>query len=58
MGRPFKVVWGDFPGALVAEIKDPEVRRIAERWPVGGIDQLRNVLWAARDRRQVLALFD
>ncbi len=57
-GRPFKVVWGDFPGALVAEIKDPEVRRIAERWPVGGIDEIRNVLWAARDRRQLLALFD
>ncbi|TCO32600.1 uncharacterized protein DUF4037 [Kribbella steppae] len=56
--RPFKVVWGDFPGALVADIKDPEVRRIAERWPVGGIDQIRNVLWAARDRRQLIALFD
>ena len=57
-GRPFKVVWGDFPGALVAGIKDPEVQRIAERWPVGGIDEIRNVLWAARDRRQLLALFD
>ncbi|MFI6674755.1 DUF4037 domain-containing protein [Kribbella sp. NPDC050470] len=56
--RPFKVVWGDFPGALLAEIKDPEVRRIAERWPVGGIDRIRNVLWAARDRRRVVALFD
>ncbi|MEI8409976.1 MULTISPECIES: DUF4037 domain-containing protein [unclassified Kribbella] len=56
--RPFKVVWGDFPGALVAEIKDPEVRRIADHWPIGGIDQIRNVLWAARDRRQVVALFD
>jgi hypothetical protein len=56
--RPFKVLWGDFPGALAAEIKDPEVRRIAERWPVGGIDQIRNVLWAARDRRRLIALFD
>lgn len=56
--RPFKVVWGDFPGTLLAEIKDPEVRRIAERWPVGGIDRIRDVLWAARDRRRVVALFD
>jgi hypothetical protein len=56
--RPFKVLWGDFPGALLAEIKDPEVRRIAERWPVGKIDEIRNVLWSARDRRQLLALFD
>ncbi len=56
--RPFKVLWGDFPGALLAEIKDPEVRRIAERWPVGKIDEIRNVLWSARDRRRVLALFD
>ncbi|TDD26061.1 DUF4037 domain-containing protein [Kribbella turkmenica] len=54
--RPFKVVWGDFPGALLAAIRDPEVRRIAERWPVGTIDEIRNVLWAARDRRQLLTL--
>lgn len=57
-GRPFKVVWGDFPGALVAQINDPEVRRIAERWPVGGIDRIRDVLWAPRDRRQAITLFD
>jgi hypothetical protein len=57
-GRPFKVVWGDFPGALAAQIQDPVVQRIAERWPIGGIDQIRNVLWAARDRRQLIALFD
>ena len=56
--RPFKVLWGDFPGALAAEIKDPEVRRIAERWPVGGIERVRDVLWAARDRRRLIALFD
>ena len=30
----------------------------AERWPVGKIDEIRNVLWSARDRRRVLALFD
>ncbi|MFG1819874.1 DUF4037 domain-containing protein [Kribbella sp. NPDC049174] len=56
--RPFKVLWGDFPGALTAEIKDPEVRRIAERWPVGGIERLRDALWKARDRRRLIALFD
>ncbi|WP_433159091.1 DUF4037 domain-containing protein [Kribbella sp. CA-247076] len=56
-GRPFKVVWGDFPGALLAAIKDPGVRRIADRWPVGTVDELRNVLWLARDRRQLLVLF-
>ena len=27
-GRPFKVRFGDFPGALAAQIEDPEVRRI------------------------------
>jgi hypothetical protein len=59
-GRPFKVVWGDFPGALAAEIQDPEVRRIAERWPVGGIEQVRNVLWMWKvpDRRQLVGLLD
>ena len=34
--RPFKVIWGDFPGALSAQIKDPAMKRIAERWPTGG----------------------
>ncbi len=29
--RPFKVLWGDFPGALHSQIQDPEVKRIAER---------------------------
>ncbi|WP_405067385.1 DUF4037 domain-containing protein [Kribbella sp. NBC_01510] len=58
-GRPFKVVWGDFPGALAAEIQDPEVRRIAEHWPVGGIDHIRNViLWKAQDLRQLVGLLD
>jgi hypothetical protein len=57
-GRPFKVVWGDFPGALSAAIRDPEVRRIAERWPVGGIERVRDVLHRARDRRHLLGLLD
>jgi len=57
-GRPFKVLWGDFPGALMTQIEEPEVRRIAERWPVGGIEEVRNVFWAVRDRRQLVALVD
>ena len=54
--RPFAVTWGDFPGALQAQIRDPEVRRIAERWPAGGVDQLREVLWHQRDREPLLRL--
>ncbi|TCC30085.1 DUF4037 domain-containing protein [Kribbella speibonae] len=56
--RPFEVVWGDFPGALSAAIQDPEVRRIADRWPVGGIDRVRNLLWKAGDRRHLLGVLD
>lgn len=54
--RPFRVHWGDFPGALKAEIKDPDVQQIAERWPAGGPDQLRELLWAARDRTKLLGI--
>jgi hypothetical protein len=54
--RPFTMVWGDFPGALAAAIQDPEVRRIADRWPVGGINQVRDVLHRVADRRQLLPL--
>jgi uncharacterized protein DUF4037 len=57
-GRPFKVVWGDFPGALAAGIEDPEVKRIAERWPVGRIERVRNVFWRPGDRRQLVELVD
>jgi hypothetical protein len=56
-GRPFKVVWGDFPGALCAAITDPAIRAIADRWPVGGIDRLRNVLWKPADRRAFVGFF-
>ena len=52
--RPFTVVWGDFPGALSAQIQDPVVKRIAERWPTGGVDQLRDVMPAARSRQLLL----
>ncbi|NUR99273.1 MAG: DUF4037 domain-containing protein [Kribbellaceae bacterium] len=57
-GRPFKVVWGDFIGALSADLEDPFVRRIAERWPAGGIEEIRDVLRKPAERRQVLALLD
>ncbi|NIK58750.1 DUF4037 domain-containing protein [Kribbella shirazensis] len=56
--RPFQVVWGDFPGALSAAIQDPVVRRILERWPVGGIEKVRDVLHRVGDRRQLLGLLD
>jgi hypothetical protein len=56
--RPFPVMWGDFPGALQAEIRDPEVRRIAGRWPAGGVDQLREVLWHQRFREPLLRVLD
>jgi hypothetical protein len=57
-GRPFKVVWGDFPTALAAQIQDPAVKAIADRWPVGSIDQLREILWFPADRPRLLRLFD
>jgi hypothetical protein len=56
--RPFKVIWGDFPGALHARIQDPAVKRIAEQSPTGGIDQLRDVLWGRHSRRRLLRLFE
>ncbi|WP_152362392.1 DUF4037 domain-containing protein [Microlunatus speluncae] len=42
--RPFRVLWGDFPGALQARIRDPEVRALVSRFPAGGIDRVREVL--------------
>ena len=56
--RPFKVTWGDFPKALAAQIQDPQVKEIADRWPVGFIDQLREILWFPTDRERLLRLFD
>ncbi|GAA2755248.1 DUF4037 domain-containing protein [Actinopolymorpha rutila] len=56
--RPFKVVWGDFPGALRAQIKDPTVERIARRWPVGRIDQVRDLLPVPRHRQELLRLYE
>jgi hypothetical protein len=56
--RPFKVIWGDFPGALRARIQDPVVKSFADRWRTGPIDQLRDLLWPPRTRGLLLRLFD
>jgi hypothetical protein len=54
--RPFTVMWADFPGALSASISDPQVRDLVERWPTGGIDQVRDILWTPRSRIKVREL--
>lgn len=56
--RPFTVVWGDFINVLRAEIRDPAVQRIAERWPTGPVDQFRDMMWHQRDRRRLCRVFD
>ncbi|MGW0229937.1 DUF4037 domain-containing protein [Actinopolymorpha singaporensis] len=56
--RPFEVVWGDFPGALRTRITDPAVDRIARRWPVGRIDQVRDLLPVPRHRQELLRLYE
>jgi hypothetical protein len=56
--RPFRVLWGDFPGDLLARITDPAVLRLAEEWPIGGPDRVRALLWGAPARRKVLRLLD
>jgi hypothetical protein len=55
-GRPFPVMWADFPAALSASITDPQVRDLVERWPTGGIDQVRDILWAPKFRMKVREL--
>lgn len=54
--RPFKVTWGDFPGALLAQIQDSAVKRLAEQWSTGGIGQVREILWPGG--RRLLRLFE
>ena len=56
--RPFRVVWGDFPGALRAQIRDPAVESIARRWPVGRIDQVRDLLPVPGHRQELLHLLE
>ena len=54
--RPFTVMWADFPGALSASITDPQVRALVNRFPTGGIDQVRDILWGSRFRTKVREL--
>lgn len=56
--RPFRVAWGDFPGLLRAQIQDPAVLSIAERWPIGPVDQFRDLLWPPQNRPTLLRLFE
>ena len=56
--RPYKVVWADIPGLLRAQIQDPAVLSILERWPVGPVDQFRDLLWRAPDHSLLLRVFD
>lgn len=58
-GRPFQVMaLHGFADALLAEIRDPAVQRIAARPPIGGIDLfsdntdlIENPLWRPALRR-------
>jgi hypothetical protein len=54
--RPFRVFWGDFPGALRQAITDPEVIDIADRWPVGAVDDLREAVAIPRFQPGLAAL--
>jgi Domain of unknown function (DUF4037) len=56
--RPFRVAWAEVPDLLRAQIKDPAVSSIADRWPVGPVDQLRDVFWPAANRHLLLRIFD
>lgn len=56
--HPFAMWWGDFPGALRAEIRDPVVSRIADQWPVGGIDRIREFVPGRGHRDLLLQLFN
>lgn len=56
--RPFKIAWADFPGLLHDKIEDPVVLSIADRWPVGPVDQFRDLLWPARNRHLLLRIVD
>ncbi|GAA2116051.1 DUF4037 domain-containing protein [Nocardioides bigeumensis] len=56
--RPFTVPWGDFPEALLEQVTDPEVRALADAWPFGGADQVREVLWTPSARPALLRLLE
>jgi hypothetical protein len=51
-GWPFRVIaLHGFTEALLARIEDPAVRRIAERPPIGGVDQFSDSTDLARTDR-------
>ncbi len=56
--RPFKVAWADIPDLLLPLIQDPAVVSIADRWPVGPVDQFRELIWTPKNRPLLLRLFD
>jgi hypothetical protein len=56
--RPFEVLWAEIPDLLFALIEDPAVVSIAQRWPVGPVDQFRELVWAPRNRPLLLRVFD
>ena len=56
--RPFEVAWADIPDLLFPLIQDPAVVSIAQRWPVGPVDQFRELIWPAKNRPLLLRLFD
>lgn len=55
--RPFRVAWADVPELLYDQIEDPEVLRLVDTWPVGPVDQLRELTWAPRHRPALLKMF-
>jgi len=56
--RPFKVAWAGIPDLLLPLIQDPAVVSIAQRWPVGPVDQFRELIWAPQNRHLLLRLFN
>lgn len=56
--RPFRVAWSDCPRLLRAQIRDPAVASIADRWPVGPVDQFRELLWNSRNRPLLRRVFE
>jgi hypothetical protein len=56
--RPFRAAWADIPDLLLAEIEDPAVLAIAQRWPVGPVDRFRDLLYPGADRRPLLHALD
>lgn len=56
--RPFRVAWSSVPDLLFPLIEDPDVRALAERWPVGPVDRFRELVWGPRNRAALLALFE